>query len=829
MTSLLRVLKYALVSIVALGLAGVLTAAVGYYLLAPSLPAVERLRSVDFQQPLRVYTRDGALIGEFGSQRRIPLRYGEFPQKLINAFIAAEDQRFFEHPGVDYQGIMRAVWHLVRTGEKGPGGSTITMQVARNFFLSSQQTYIRKAREIILALEIDRLLTKEEIMALYLNKIYLGQGAYGAAAAAQIYYGRNLSGLTLAQTAMIAGLPKAPSAWNPVANPKRAVERRNYVLRRMHEQGMIGDAAYRKARQAPVTAKLHRMRPEVSAPYVAEAVRERLVQRFGEEATYTRGYRVYTTISAERQRSAQAALRKALYGYDERHGWRGPAGHWELADSPDAAALRERLDDEYPGVAALTSAVVTGVGDDAVTVVSADREEPWRLPFEAMAWARPFVSRNAVGEKPAGPGDVLERGDVIRLRETADGPRLAQVPEVQGALVSLRPQDGAVEAMVGGYDFGRSKFNRALQAKRQPGSAFKPLIYSAALANGFTPATLVNDAPVVFRDPSLEATWRPENYSQKFYGPTRLRQALIHSRNLVSIRVLRRVGIGPARAHLARFGLDPEALPANLSLALGTASLTPMQLARAYAVFANGGYLVDPYLIDRVENDVGEVVYEPVRLRVCKDGCPSGNAVTAEGAARSAADRGMAQTALAGVMPLPERTQSILPAPRVLPAANAWLITSMMQDVIRRGTGRGALVLGRDDLAGKTGTTNDQVDAWFSGFNHSLVATAWVGFDRSQPLGRAETGARAALPMWIDYMGAALEGEPSSTLPRPPGIVSVGIDPESGLVAREGSKSMIEYFREGNVPKREAPNAGGGYRAASDGSPSGSGSGKPLF
>ncbi|MCS4505291.1 penicillin-binding protein 1A [Arhodomonas aquaeolei] len=829
MRSLLRVLKYALASVAALGLAGVVTAAVGYYLLAPDLPPVERLREVEFQQPLRVYTRDGALIGEFGSQRRIPLRYGEFPPKLINAFIAAEDQRFFEHPGVDYQGIMRAVWHLVRTGEKGPGGSTITMQVARNFFLSPEQTYIRKAREILLALEIDRLLPKEEIMALYLNKIYLGEGAYGAAAAAQIYYGRKPSGLTLAETAMIAGLPKAPSAWNPVANPDRAVERRNYVLRRMHEQGMIDDSAYREARQAPVTAEVHRVRPEVSAPYVAEAVRRRLVQRFGEEAAYTRGYRVYTTISADRQRAAQSALRKALHGYDERHGWRGPAGHWELGESPDAEALRERLDDDYPGVASLTNAVVTGIGEDAVTVVSADRGEAWQLPFDAMAWARPFVNRQVVGKKPGGPGDVLERGDVIRVRDTDEGPRLAQVPEAQGALVSLRPEDGAVEALVGGYDFGLSKFNRVLQARRQPGSAFKPLIYSAALANGFTPATLVNDAPVVFHDPSLESTWRPENYSQKFYGPTRLRQALIHSRNLVSIRVLRRVGIGPALAHLARFGLDPEALPHNLSLALGTASLTPMQLARAYTVFSNGGYLVDPYLIDRVENDVGEVVYEPVRLRVCDDGCPSGHAVTAEGAARSAADQGMMQTALADVMPLPERTQSILPAPRVLPADNAWLITSMMQDVIRQGTGRGALVLDRDDLSGKTGTTNDQVDAWFSGFNHSLVTTSWVGFDESRPLGRAETGARAALPMWIDYMGAALEGEPSSTLSQPPGIVSVGINPESGLVAREGSESMTEYFREGNVPDREPPNAGGGYGSTADGSSSGSGGGKTLF
>ncbi|WP_435102954.1 penicillin-binding protein 1A [Arhodomonas sp. AD133] len=818
MKRLLRALVYGLASLAALGFVAVLALALGYYLLAPGLPPVERLREVDFQEPLRVYTRDRRLIAEFGSQRRIPLHYEQFPSRVVDAFMAAEDQRFFEHPGVDYQGLMRAVWYLVRTGEKGPGGSTITMQVARNFFLSPEQTYIRKAREILLALEIERLLSKEEIMELYLNKIYLGEGAYGVAAAARIYYGRSLDELDLAQTAMIAGLPKAPSAWNPVANPGRAVERRNYVLRRMFEMEMIDSDTYAQARQAPITAEVHRVRPEVDAPYVAETVRQRLVARFGKEVVYTEGYRVYTTIDGARQKAARAALQQGLHAYDERHGWRGPVDHLDVGDEPDASAMLARLGD-YEQVSGLINAAVVKVDDEGATLLSVARGEPWRLPFSAMQWAKPFRTRDVVGPAPDSPSDVLSVGDIVRVRETPDGPRLAQIPEPQGALVSLSPHDGAVEALVGGYDFGLSNFNRVLQAERQPGSAFKPFVYSAALENGFTPATIVNDAPVVFHDPSLEATWRPQNYSQRFFGPTRLRKALIHSRNLVSIRVLRRVGVQPTIDHIAGFGFQRDSLPRNLSLSLGTASVTPMQLARGYSVFANGGHLVAPYLIERVENDLGEVIYEPVHYRVCEPTCDANDDDVAAGAA--GLDSGGLDLLPGAVSPALAETASVLPAPRVLPADNAWLMGSMLRDVVRHGTGRKAMQLGRNDLAGKTGTTNDQVDAWFSGFNGELVTTAWVGFDRLQPLGRAETGGRAALPIWVDYMDDALDGVPESVPDRPAGLVSVRIDRETGLRSDGDGNSMVETFRAGHVPERGAAGANGTYGSGGAGAEDG--------
>jgi penicillin-binding protein 1A len=807
------------------GLVGLLVGVGVVAYLVPRLPAVESLKDVDLQVPMRIYTRDAKLIAEFGEKRRIPLDIAEVPDRMIKAVLAAEDEHFYQHPGVDIEGIARAVWYLVRTGEKGPGGSTITMQVARNFFLGREKTYLRKLNEILLALKIERELSKDEILELYLNKIFLGQRAYGVGAAAQVYYGKSLDQLNLAQVAMIAGLPKAPSRFNPIVNPSRAVERRNYVLGRMHELGFIGDDEYQTAMSAPVTARLHGLSAEVEAPYVAEMVRAYLEEREGPEV-YTKGLQVYTTIDSHLQGIANAALHDALVDYDRRHGYRGPEGHVQLPETlPEASAaagqaaaggdgaadkaaegnapaadetpVRNAALDKLLGgradVGDLIPAVVLEVGEREAKVYARGVGEI-TLPWEALAWARPYVDENHVGAEPKTAGDILARGDVVRVEQRHGGWRLEQVPTVQGAIVSLDPDNGGIRALVGGFDFRRSKFNRAVQAERQPGSSFKPFIYSAALEHGFTPASIINDAPVVFDDPGLEATWRPENYSGRFFGPTRLREALYKSRNLVSIRLLRAVGIDFTLDYLKRFGLDADRLPRNLSLALGSGTVTPLEMARGYAVFANGGYRVDPYLIDRVVEQDGLVTFHSRPVRVCE---------ICEGALHRVALKS------GGSVPEhPSEGRSFRPAPRVLTPQNAWLMNSLMRDVIKRGTGRRALQLHRSDLAGKTGTTNDQRDAWFSGFNPRVVTTTWVGFDNLAPLGRRETGARAALPMWMQFMGAALQGAPEEALEQPDGLVTVRIDPETGALASAGDPNAIfETFRADHVPKRlaEAP------------------------
>ncbi len=776
-----------LAGLAAAGLLAVAGLVIAYIVLAPGLPSVEAVRNVELQVPLRVFTADAELIDEFGEMRRTPVSLGQVPRSLQEAFIAAEDRRFYEHPGVDYQGLMRAVWYLVRTGEKGPGGSTITMQLARNLFLSSERTYLRKLREILLSLRIERELDKDTILELYLNKIYLGQRAYGVAAAAQVYYGLELSELTLAQQAMIAGLPKAPSAWNPIANPDRALQRRAYVLARMLERGFITQQAHDQALAAPITAQRHERRRAVNAPYIAEMARAWMVERFGAEAAYTDGYSVYTTIRASDQREARQAVREGLHSYDERHGYRGPidtVAIERLEDDP--TALVEQLE-EYTAPGDLRVGMVTDVADRSATLINAAGDTV-TLEWAGMSWARPQLGRNAMGPNPEQASDVLAPGDVVYLRETAGGWRLAQRPEPQAALVALSPADGRLLALVGGYDFTLSKFNRVVQAARQPGSSFKPLIYSAALANGFTPATLVNDAPVVFEDSSLEDVWRPENYSGRVFGPTRLREALTYSRNLVSIRVLRRMGVGTAIDHIGRFGLPSDRLPRNLSLALGAAEVTPLELARAYAVFANGGYKVEPYWIDRVVDDAGVTVFEawPRAAIEAREITPA--APGAEGPQRPA----------------------VRPAERAVTAQNAWLMRSMLQDVVRSGTARSARSLGRDDLAGKTGTTNDQKDAWFAGFNGDVVATAWVGFDELQSLGRYETGGRAALPIWMAYMREALRGRPESQWPRPNGLITVRIDPATGLLSSaDDPDAIFETFYEGDLPEAMNPAAAG--------------------
>ena len=822
-----------LLAVLALGLG----AGGAYWYLEPKLPSAETLRDVRLQVPLRVYTRDDQLMAEFGEKRRTPLQLHEVPERLIQAFLAGEDDRFYEHPGVDWQGLTRAVLYLVRTGEKGPGGSTITMQVARNFFLTREKTYIRKLNEILLALKIEREFSKEEILELYVNKIFLGQRAYGVGAAAQVYYGHPVAELTLPQLAMIAGLPKAPSRFNPIADPEQAVVRRNYVLRRMLELGYIEQDEHDAARDAPVTAKVHGLAIEVEAPYLAEMVRAHMEEAYGED-TYTGGYRVWTTIDGRLQRAANAALRQTLLEYDARHGFRKPerrVATGRVAPSPQSVLA------DIPEVGGLVPAVVTSV--DARTVaVWARNEGPVEIELESMKWARPYINVDSFGKEPKGADAVLEAGDVIRLQRTGDGWSIAQMPDVEGALVSLDPEDGSIVALTGGFDFYRSKFNRATQARRQPGSSFKPFIYSAALEHGYTAASIINDAPVVYEDESLTGAWRPENYSGKFFGPTPLRTALYKSRNLVSIRLLREIGIDFALDHIAKFGIDAESLPRGLSLALGSGELTPLEAATGYGVLANGGYRVEPYFIERVFDGDDQLVFAADPLVVCRD-CeddesmaaseseapagdgdagsapPADTVATADTVAAAhtlaAADTvastdtvtatvaaagtaASAGTAAAGT----GRSGYVRRAPRAIDARNAWLMGSLLRDVIRRGTGRKALVLERDDLAGKTGTTNDQYDAWFSGFAPGLVATAWIGFDEFRPLGRRETGATAALPMWIAYMKEALEGAPQRESPPPEGIVTVRIDPETGELAGASHEGAVfESFRAERVPK----------------------------
>jgi penicillin-binding protein 1A len=766
------------------GLAGMVA---GYVYLAPQLPSVDTLREVQLQVPLRVYTRDGRLIAEFGEKRRSPVAIEDVPDEMVKAFLAAEDDRFFQHPGVDYQGLTRAALNLARTGERAQGGSTITMQVARNFFLTREKTYLRKINEILLAFKIENELSKLEILELYLNKIYLGSRAYGVRAAAQVYYGADLDELSIAQIAMIAGLPKAPSVSNPLANPARAMGRRNYVLARMHSLGWIDDAQYRQALAEPDSARLHALAPEVHAPHVAEMVRAEVVQRFGEEEAYTAGLRVFTTIDARAQGAANAALRAGLLAYDERHGYRGPEARFDLAAHADEAAWESLLGGQRP-VGGLLPGLITAVEERGAEVYLRGGEIA-TLGWEALSWARPFITENRQGPAPQSATDVVQPGDLVRLQALPEGGwRLAQVPAVEGALAAVAPRDGALLSLVGGFDFFSSKFNRALQAQRQPGSAFKPFVYSAALEKGLTPATIINDAPVVHEDTHLEGTWRPGNYSGRFYGPTRVREALVHSRNLVSIRLLQAIGTGYGADFSARFGFADRALPRSLSLALGSGVTTPLEMATAYAVFANGGFLVTPYFIERIEDVYGRVLYEAEPAVVC----PECDGLLAVGDAE-------------------EDTPAPQPAPRAISAQNAFLMTSMMRDVIRHGTGQGALRLGRQDIAGKTGTTNDLRDAWFCGYQEEVSAAVWVGFDRMQPLGNGETGGRAALPIWTEFMRVALDGRSQRMPEQPPGLVTVRVDPESGLLAgAETPNAIFETFFAESVPKQVSGSAGGG-------------------
>ncbi|PYC05866.1 peptidase [Pseudomonas protegens] len=784
---MIRLLKFFGWSIVAV-FCGLLLALSGAFLyLSPGLPSVEALRSIQLQIPLRVYSSDGKLIAEFGEMRRTPIRFAEIPPNFINALLSAEDDNFANHYGVDPSSLMRAATQLVKSGHIQSGGSTITMQVAKNFFLSSERSFSRKTTEILLALQIERQLTKDEILELYVNKIYLGNRAYGIEAAAQVYYGKSIRDVSLAQMAMIAGLPKAPSRFNPLANPARSKERRDWILGRMYKLGKITEAAYTEAINEPLNASYHVPTPEVSAPYIAEMARAEMVGRYGSDA-YTEGFRVTTTVPSDLQEMANTAVHEGLMTYDQRHGYRGPESR--LPGKTQAAWATELT--KQRTISGLEPAIVTQIEKNGVQVLTRNGEE--HVAWDTMKWARPFLNTNSMGAVPRQPADVAQVGDLIRVQRQPDNSlKFSQIPVAQGALVTLDPKNGAIRALVGGFAFEQSNYNRAMQAKRQPGSSFKPFVYSAALDNGYTAASLVNDAPIVFVDEYLDKVWRPKNDTNTFLGPIRMREALYKSRNLVSIRLLQSMGVDHTIDYISKFGFNKQDLPRNLSLALGTATLTPMEIATGWSTFANGGYKITPYIIDKIESRNGEMLFSANPPSV-----PTGD-TTSSGIA--APEHSFTVNTVAGENPIQAPVQTPAVAERIIDGRTTYILNSMLQDVIKLGTGRRALSLGRTDLAGKTGTTNESKDAWFSGYNADYVTTVWTGFDQPESLGRREYGGTVALPIWINFMGAALKDKPAHTQAEPEGILSLRVDPVSGRAATPGTpNAYFELFKSEDTP-----------------------------
>ena len=789
MSRLRRFLKWLSILALTLALGGIAALAVLYWLVAPGLPSVQTLRNVEYQVPMGVYSADGKLLAMFGENRRTPVRIEKVPEQVKLAFIALEDARFYQHPGIDWRGIARAVWLLATTDDRRvPGGSTITQQVAKMFFLSPEYSYTRKFREMLLALKMERELGKDEILGLYLNKSFFGNRAYGVVAAAEFYYGKTLPELSLAEAATLASIPKFPSSGNPVINPRRAMVRRNYALIRMRELGFIQEDEYQAALAEPSHAAPHEPPVELEASYVAEMVRQAMVNRYGADA-FTSGYRAYTTLDSRIQEAANGALRSALQSYDRRHGWRGAEGHIELS-GPVTPELVEQTLRDYRSLGGLVPALVTQVDADAAILALADGQEA-TVEAAQLRWAAPYLSVNSRGAAPRKVSEVLAPGDIVRLARNADGRfELAQIPAAEGALVTLSAEDGAILALNGGFSFGLNKFNRATQALRQPGSSFKPFVYAAAFQRGFHPASIVLDAPVVFHDRSTGTSWRPSNDNNVFSGPMRLREAMVTSRNLVSVRILDAIGVSYAKRYIQNFGFPPDSLPENLSLALGTSSTPPLAAARGYATFVNGGFLVTPYFLSQVIDRNGVVVFAEHPARACRS-CAQRLTDQASGqmAGFNLGDTNAA--ALGAHEAGPPSTQL---APRAIDERTAFLIQSLLRDVIQRGTGRGARVLERSDIGGKTGTTNDYRDAWFSGFGANIVTSAWVGMDDFSSLGAREFGATSALPMWVDVMRAALAGLPQQTAPIPDGIVTTLIDPRTGLLVPAGSPGAITEF-----------------------------------
>jgi penicillin-binding protein 1A len=748
----IRYLAFPLAVLAGLAVAAILAVGLVVVLAYPQLPSLDALTSYQPKIPLRIYTAEGVLIGEFGEERRAVVSISEVPQQLKNAVIAAEDERFYEHPGIDYLGVMRAAWANLIAGGRRQGASTITMQVARNFFLSSEKTLTRKLYEALLAFKIEHSLSKEQILELYVNQIYLGQRAYGFAAASQMYYGKALGQLSLAETAMLAGLPKAPSLYNPISNPQRAKQRQQYVLRRMTELGHIDATQYEDALKAPLRTRRETVTEySVHAEYAAEMVRQALAEHYPEDV-YTRGFRVYTTLRKADQEAAYEALRRGVLEYDRRQGYRAPEGYVELPANPEDEDFDAALDD-YADNGDLLAAVVLAVDGKQVQAALRTGE---RITVGGAGLQ--FAARALDPKAP--PQKRIRKGAIVRIQREGKSWQIVQLPEVEAALISLDPQDGAIRALVGGFDFGRSKFNHVTQAWRQPGSSFKPFIYSAALEKGFTAATVVPDEPVVLEEEQTGSQrWEPKNYDGKFEGPMRLRTALAKSKNMVSIRILDAIGPKYAQEYVTRFGFEPDRHPPYLTMALGAGSVTAWQLARAYSVFANGGFLVQPYFIHKIVDDRGNpmAVAEP----------------------RRAGDEAL----------------------RVLDPRNAFIIDNMMQDVTRHGTAARAARLGRNDLAGKTGTTNEFVDAWFAGYQPALVSVAWVGFDQPKTLGRNQTGGVVALPIWLGYMEKVLPELPETSRAIPPGVVAV---PTMSYPAMPGDTKLVpEFFYQEAIPPPE--------------------------
>jgi penicillin-binding protein 1A len=745
---------YLLAAFLALGLIGVLLAGFAALVTIPTLPSLEALTDYRPKIPLRVYSAEGLLIGEFGEERREVVKISSVPERLKQAILAAEDDRFYQHGGVDYPGILRAAYSNFTSGGARQGASTITMQVARNFFLTKEKTLTRKFSEALLAFKIEHSLSKDEILELYFNQIYLGQRAYGFAAASQVYFGKNLDKINLAEAAMLAGLPKAPSRFNPVVNPKRAKMRQLYVLRRMHELGYISSPAFKEAEKQPLQVKRESQEFAMHAGFVAEMARQAVYERHHED-TYTKGFKVYTTIRQLDQDAAYKAVRQAVMDYDSRHGYRGPEAFINLAQADlDREEILEDALQEVADSDDIQAAVVLAASTKSVKAYRRGGEII-EITGDGLKFAQKSLSSNS----KAGSGQQYIRpGSLIRIRKNEKGVwHIVQLPQVEASLVAINSHDGAIRAIVGGFDFNRSQFNHVIQAWRQPGSSFKPFIYSASLEKGFTPATVINDAPLSFTaEETGSDQWDPRNFEDTYEGPVRMREALAKSKNLVSIRILQAIDVQYAQDYVARFGFDPKLHPAYLPMALGAGSVTPIQMAVGYAAFANGGFLVTPYFIQRIEDEKGNILEQP-------------------------------KPVLAGES-----------AKQIIDPRNAFLMTSMMRDVVQRGTATRAKQLGRADLAGKTGTTSNYVDAWFCGYQADLVAIAWIGFDNPKSLGNNETGGRAALPMWMSYMSKALKGVPTATYTPPAGITTAKINPETGL--REAHGTMTEYFLEEQLP-----------------------------
>ncbi|GHH47637.1 MULTISPECIES: penicillin-binding protein 1A [Gammaproteobacteria] len=785
-----RWLGWILAAFVVLALLGGLAAGGVYYAISSKLPDVQSLKQVELQEPMYVYASDGRLMAVYGETRRYPIRIEDVPERLKQAFLATEDARFYEHGGVDYKGIARAVWLLATTDAKRvPGGSTITQQVARQFFLSSEYSYTRKLAEILLARKIESELTKDEIFELYLNKSFFGNRAYGVAAAAEYYYGKKLNELSLDEMASLAGIPKFPSSGNPISNPERARERRDYyVLQRMADLGFITQAEADAAKAVPMHATPHEPPVQVYAPYVAEMVRQEMIARYGGDVL-NKGYHVTTTIDATMQAAADAAVRDGLLLYDHRHGWHGVEQHFDVPADADAAALASHLSGIFTQSGLIPVVVARTHPDGGVTVVRHDKSE-LTLPASASRWTNKT------------PASLLKRGDLTRIRAGAKEGEwiIDQLPRGQAALVSLDANNGALKAMVGGFSFAGNKFNRATQARRQPGSSFKPFVYAAAFEKGFNPASIVLDAPVVFRD-RRGKTWSPQNDGGGFRGPMRLREALVQSRNLVSVRLLDAIGVDFARKYIHQFGFDEAELPPNLSMSLGTASLTPLSVARGYAVFANGGSRVDTWVIDEVKDRDGNVLFKENPAVACRSCALQGDKVAPVSQVVDGFNFGApapppakdAQKPAAEAEPAPAPPADAKIAPRAIDERTAYQLVSMMRDVVQRGTGTAAKVLGREDVGGKTGSTNDHRDAWFSGFGGPFVTTVWVGRDDFQSLGYREYGGKAALPIWIDYMRVALKDQPIAANNPPDGMTQTTINGAVEWVKNEDLDRLQDY------------------------------------